>query len=129
MQALVRTFPCRAEELPVLRLALEQWLFTNGVDAETMSAAVLATHEAVANAIEHAECDDLELEGRLEPQQMISIEVRDGGSWKLPRDGNDERGRGLQLIHALMESVTITEDSLGTRVRMRRRYRLITAEI
>jgi anti-sigma regulatory factor (Ser/Thr protein kinase) len=127
LQALVRTFPCQVEELPVLRFALEQWLLMSGVDAETMSAALLATHEAAANAIEHGECEELELEGRLEPQQMISIEVRDGGSWKTPQAGSDERGRGLQLIHGLMESVTINQGSLGTSVCMRRRYRLITA--
>jgi anti-sigma regulatory factor (Ser/Thr protein kinase) len=119
MQDVFRSFPCQVEALPVLRLALEQWLSVGGVDAEAMSAAVLATHEAAANAGEHSECDDLEVDGRLEARQMISIEVRDGGGWKTPQAGNDERGRGLQLIHGLMENVTVNAGSLGTSVRMR----------
>ena len=129
MQALVCSFPCEVEALPALRLTLEQWLLVNGIDEEARAAAVLAAHEAAANAIEHGECGQIELEGRLELQEVIYLEVRAGGRWKPMSAENDERGRGLQLIHGLMESVTIDTGPAGTSVRMHRRYRPITDEI
>jgi anti-sigma regulatory factor (Ser/Thr protein kinase) len=129
LRELVRSFPCQIEALPVLRLTLEQWLFTNAIDVDTRSAAVLAAHEAAANAIEHGQCNEIELEGRLEPEHTIYLEVRADGTWKPPTTHDDERGRGLQLIHGLMESVTIDTDPDRTTIRMRRRYRPITDRI
>jgi anti-sigma regulatory factor (Ser/Thr protein kinase) len=129
VQELVRSFPCQVEALPVLRLTVEQWLVTNAIDVDTRAAAILAAHEAAANAIEHGQCGEIELEARLEPEHMIYLEVRADGTWKPPSTENDERGRGLQLIHGLMESVAIDTHPERTIIRMRRRYRPITDKI
>ena len=129
METLVRTFPCEVHELPTLRLTLEQWLLINDIDVETRAAAVIAAHEAAANAIEHGQCEELELEGRLEPEHSIYLEVRADGNWKPPSDSDDERGRGLMLIKGLMDSVTIDKYRDRTSVRMRRRYRSSSDEI
>jgi anti-sigma regulatory factor (Ser/Thr protein kinase) len=125
LQVLVRSFPCEMQVLPVLRRTLERWLANNAVDSESRAAAVMATHEAAANAIEHGKCDKIELEGLLE-SDVIYIEVRADGSWQTPSNDNDERGRGLLLIEALMESVTIAKHSNCTSVQMRRHYGPIT---
>ena len=89
----------------------------------------MAAHEAAANAIEHGQCNEIELEGRLEPEHTIYLELGADGTWKPPNTDNEERGRGLQLIHGLMESVTIDTDPDRTTIRMRRRYRPITDEL
>jgi anti-sigma regulatory factor (Ser/Thr protein kinase) len=45
--------------------------------------------------------------------------VRDYGSWRPER--GDERGRGLVLMRALMDTVEVTPSAEGTTVRLRRR--------
>jgi anti-sigma regulatory factor (Ser/Thr protein kinase) len=47
------------------------------------------------------------------------ITVRDFGGWREPR-GSD-RGRGLPLMKALMDSVRVDPSSEGTMVQLRRR--------
>ena len=49
----------------------------------------------------------------------VKLCVRDFGNWRAPRGAH--RGRGLQLIEALMEDVEIVCDERGTEVRMSRR--------
>ena len=129
MQTLVRTFPCEVHELPTLRLTLEQWLLVNDIDVDARVAAVIAAHEAAANAIEHGHCNEIELEGRLEPEHTIYLEVRADGNWRLPSNSDDGRGRGLTLINGLMDSVSVDTHPDCTSVRMRRRFRPSTYEI
>jgi anti-sigma regulatory factor (Ser/Thr protein kinase) len=50
----------------------------------------------------------------------ISITVRDFGRWREPR--GDNRGRGLPLIEAVMDSLAVERgDREGTEVRMVRK--------
>ena len=49
----------------------------------------------------------------------VLIIVRDFGGWREPR-GTD-RGRGLPLMEALMDSVQVDPSSEGTTVQLRRR--------
>jgi anti-sigma regulatory factor (Ser/Thr protein kinase) len=44
--------------------------------------------------------------------------VRDFGSWRAERAG--DRGRGLSLMRALMDTVEVTPTPEGTTVRLRR---------
>jgi anti-sigma regulatory factor (Ser/Thr protein kinase) len=44
--------------------------------------------------------------------------VRDFGAWRSPREG--DRGRGLSLMRALMDTVDVVPGPEGTTVRMRR---------
>ena len=84
---------------------------------------VLSTSEAVANAIEHAETpaqQTVEIEASLRGRDEVVIVVQDFGSWREPTGATD-RGRGLVLIRALMDSVDIETAPRGTRVTMHRR--------
>ena len=51
---------------------------------------------------------------------VVEVVVRDSGSW---RDGSPDgdRGRGLELIRALMDDVDVRRGAGGTEIRMRRR--------
>lgn len=85
---------------------------------------MLAASEAAGNAIVHASGDRVEIRWhRL--ADSVEIEVRDSGLFKRrPRMPNAEGGRGIQVILALMDDVTIREGRPGrpgTVVRMRKR--------
>jgi anti-sigma regulatory factor (Ser/Thr protein kinase) len=49
----------------------------------------------------------------------VEIRVRDHGSWRERR--GDVGGRGLPIIEAYVDELTITPSPTGTEVRMRRR--------
>ena len=52
----------------------------------------------------------------------VTVGVEDDGDWRAP-SRTDQRGRGLALMHGLMDDVEITaaDDGSGTRVTLRRR--------
>jgi anti-sigma regulatory factor (Ser/Thr protein kinase) len=79
---------------------------------------VLAVHEAVVNAIEHARrCTTVSIDAEIENGTVVA-DVRDDGSWKQPTFGGDERGRGILLIRGLLSHVSIDAGPSGTTARM-----------
>ncbi len=79
---------------------------------------MLAVDEAVANAIEHSVRHDAE-PGFIDIVAMsdgrwIRVEVTDQGSWRPPHD-DESRGRGLNIIGALMDRVQVATTNTGTR--------------
>jgi anti-sigma regulatory factor (Ser/Thr protein kinase) len=116
------TMPADPLTLTAMRRSLRRWLAQcNASDAECNDI-VLACNEAFANAIEHAygpADGSVEMDATLADHE-ISITVRDFGRWREPRGHN--RGRGLGLIEAVMDSVNVTRgDTEGTQVRMTRK--------
>ncbi|CAN5188519.1 SpoIIE family protein phosphatase [soil metagenome] len=119
---LAMNFAADARHLAASRGALRSWLAQAGVDPEQIQDVLIATGEAVANAIEHGH--------RGRPQGMVSLRaaaavdrlqvtVTDTGVWKTPREIADiSRGRGLALMRGLMEDFTIHSDETGTTVHM-----------
>jgi GAF domain-containing protein/anti-sigma regulatory factor (Ser/Thr protein kinase) len=108
-------------ELSRLRRLLMRWLRLTHASAQEIYDITIAAGEACANAIEHAygaKAARFEVEGTLEAGAVL-LRVRDYGRWRAPRGAH--RGRGLQLIEALMEDVEIERGERGTEVRMRRR--------
>jgi anti-sigma regulatory factor (Ser/Thr protein kinase) len=49
---------------------------------------------------------------------VITVVIRDRGRWRAPRGTN--RGRGLSMMRALMETVDVTHGDAGTEVVLRR---------
>ena len=118
-----RQYPLEAPMLALLRADLRGWLVEIGSMHEVADEIVLSTSEAVANAIEHAETpaqQTVEVEASLRGRDEVVIVVQDFGSWRKPT-GETDRGRGLVLIRALMDSVDIETAPRGTRVTMHRR--------
>jgi serine phosphatase RsbU (regulator of sigma subunit)/anti-sigma regulatory factor (Ser/Thr protein kinase) len=103
-----------------VREALRIWLAgasTRDVDAHDV---VLAAWEASANANEHSLSEaGFRLEAHL-VEDTVRIVVEDSGTW-LPPAARPDRGRGLQLMRALMSSVEVEPGPLGTRVTMEKR--------
>ncbi len=112
--------PTQPEALASMRGLLRRWLrHVEGSDQE-IAEITTACGEAATNAIEHAGAGGdtpFELEGRLDGQEVL-ITVRDFGSWRAPRDG--DQGRGLSLMRALMDEVQVTPSAGGTTVLLRR---------
>ena len=113
--------PAEPEALASVRKALERWLNEAGTGREDVHAIKVACGEACANAIEHAYRPG-DAAFRVQASRMDSevlIVVRDFGRWRDQR-GTD-RGRGLPLMQALMDSVEVSPSRAGTTVRLRRR--------
>ena len=114
--------PAAPEMVAAARSQVRAWLAEGGVEPGAASDILLAVGEALANAAEHAYRDqltgDLELLVRTGPE--IEIELRDYGTWK-ESGGDPDRGRGFNLMRALMHSVDVERMPEGTTVRMRRR--------
>ena len=107
----------------VLRKMMRGWLAAVGTDDDAASDVLLACGEAAANAVEHAFPEDpgeLTVELRLSADRRLTLRVADTGQWRrVPAPG--DRGRGLPLMRAVMDSVLVEPGEGGTVVTMQRR--------
>ena len=111
-----------AKALAPMRRALRAWLTELG--ANQISDVVLAVDEAVANAIEHAGLATTATIAVVAHvvDNRLHIEICDEGLWKEPT-ANDTRGRGLLIMNAVMDGVSIEHRDDDTRVVMSRNLR------
>jgi anti-sigma regulatory factor (Ser/Thr protein kinase) len=119
---LVMSFAADVAQLAPSRNALRSWLTRAGVEPTQLQDVLMATGEAVANAIEHGHRDQpggtISLLAVAAVDQL-RVTVTDTGTWKPERSVADlSRGRGLALMRALMRDFTIHTDDLGTTVNL-----------
>jgi len=113
-------FPTAPEALASMRGLLRRWLRHAGGDEQEIAEITTACGEAATNAIEHAGASGdapFSVSGQLDGPE-IRITVRDYGSWRSRREG--DQGRGLSLMRALMDTVEVTPTPEGTAVELRR---------
>jgi anti-sigma regulatory factor (Ser/Thr protein kinase) len=120
----VHQIPGTPGGLAEARAELRDWLAAAGVGHEECNDILLAFGEAAANAVEHghrANGRPVQVSARVEGDAMLTITVRDEGTWR-PRGSATEphRGHGLAIMRTLMD-VQIETDERGTSIRMRRR--------
>jgi PAS domain S-box-containing protein len=112
------------DNLVTLRRRLGSWLRELGAGGEDVEAVQIACHEAAANAVEHganAGATAFTVDAGVEDGEVVVV-VGDHGAWLERPDGPlPHRGRGLTLMRALMDSVTVTGEGDGTAVRLVRR--------
>lgn len=115
--------PAEPEALSSLRRTLARWLNEAEAGAEESYDLTVACGEACANAIEHAyPPGDAEFEVELAREDgEVTVTVRDFGRWRAARGAH--RGRGLELMEALVDSVDVTQGPDGTTVRLRHSLR------
>ena len=119
---LVRSFPAQPAALAEMRSSLRDWLSRCRIPDGIAEDLVLASSEACANAVEHAE-DPTEAVFDLRAEKIgddIVVSVRDYGRWREPRERSD-RGFGLKLMAGMVDAVEITRLASGTEVQLRRR--------
>lgn len=115
-------FPAEAAQLAPVRRALRSWLNQCALPPQTVQNVLVAAGEACANAVEHGHRDTPgdTIRLRAEAQQgSMRLTVSDTGRWRPPRpEANPNRGRGVALMRALMQNVTVTSGPDGTTVAM-----------
>jgi anti-sigma regulatory factor (Ser/Thr protein kinase) len=119
--------PTNQAALGYARRLLRRWLEQAGATRAEAFDIQLASHEACANAIEHAYQfgeNLVELEGQLIDGE-VAVTVRDRGSWR--EQSPPERGNGIPLMKALMDGIDVNTGPAGTEVLLRRRLALSAA--
>jgi anti-sigma regulatory factor (Ser/Thr protein kinase) len=99
-----------------LRRVVGRWLIRLGVAEGQRFDVALACSEAAANAIEHAYGPNdawFDVHGQAFDDRIV-IRVADRGSWRAR--AHRDRGRGLMLMHALMDDVRVDRSAGGTTV-------------
>jgi serine/threonine-protein kinase RsbW len=120
--------PAVPESAPLARAIVRDAAAEHGLDGETTWDLILATSEAVANAVLHgAACGDA-TRGVLLAIEVdatsISIEVCDCGSFDAelrPAAEDDLGGRGIPIIAALADHFELIPEPSQTRVRFGKR--------
>ncbi|MGM1062017.1 SpoIIE family protein phosphatase [Saccharothrix sp. Mg75] len=116
------SFPAEAAQLAPVRKTLRGWLTRCGLPAQDVQNVLIAAGEACANAVEHGHRDATGDPVRLRAEALVDdlrLTVVDTGRWRTPQPEVDRhRGRGVTLMRALMQRVTITPGPGGTTVDM-----------
>ena len=107
--------------ISVARHQVHRWLAGLSWPAGQLEDIVRAVSEAVTNAIEHAYLDQppgvVEVRGGVEAtpggQRRVTILVRDHGRWRLAPTDQEHSHRGIPLMRACMDAVTIGQPDDG----------------
>jgi anti-sigma regulatory factor (Ser/Thr protein kinase)/putative methionine-R-sulfoxide reductase with GAF domain len=122
-EALDTRWPAQLDSLAAARDVLRRWLPARGADADEAFDILVASQEACTNAVEHAYgpgTAEFELRASVDAGR-VRIAIRDHGHWRAPRGA--DRGRGLALMRALTDDVSIRRDDDGTEVVLTRLLR------
>jgi signal transduction histidine kinase/DNA-binding NarL/FixJ family response regulator len=104
------------------RHRLRDWLSGVDVDPRRESDILLATGEAVTNAIEHGSGGDASMTVSVEAfirGRTVTATVSDAGQWSGDSSASQrsqKRGRGLTMINGLADNVRTVRSAAGTRV-------------
>ncbi|MGH3604834.1 MAG: ATP-binding protein [Pseudonocardiaceae bacterium] len=132
-QALRLQLPADPIAPSVARNRVRHWLTGSCWPPGQQEDIVLAVSEAVSNAVEHAYRDDqlpevVDITGEVEAvpggQRRVTVIVRDHGRWHAPPIDDDNRRRGIPLMRACVDTVTIgqpDDNRAGTAVVLRSR--------
>ncbi len=102
-----------------------RWWLRERCDEATASHVLLAVGEAVSNAVEHGTRDEpkgvVGVEVNVDENGEIVAAVTDGGTWLdgAETSGDPDRGRGLAIMRALMDTVEIDRGPLGSCITLR----------
>jgi anti-anti-sigma factor len=113
--------------LPGVRRRLNTWLTAVGMGEQDRVGVMVAVGEACANAAEHAyrgsEPGPMSVTARVDVDGVLTVIVRDEGTWRPPNRDPGDRGRGLLIMRQLVDRVVLEEEAKGTTVTMNLRLR------
>jgi anti-sigma regulatory factor (Ser/Thr protein kinase) len=105
---------------PITRSFLHRFCDQYGISGAQRFSLITAVGEAVANSVEHAYHGEPpgEMVMRAWTEDgTVNVEIEDHGRWR-PFQRRDERGRGIVLMHELMDHVRITSAQNKTVIRL-----------
>jgi len=112
--------------LPGVRRRLGGWLAGLGMGEQDTVGVMVAVGEACANAAEHAyrgtEPGPMSVRADVDVDGVLTVTVRDEGTWRPPDRDPGDRGRGLLIMRQLVDRVELAEER-GTTVTLRLRLR------
>jgi anti-anti-sigma factor len=112
--------------LPGVRRRLGSWLEGLGMGEQDRVSVMVAVGEACANAAEHAyrgtEPGPMSVAAQVDLDGVLTVTVRDEGSWRPPDRDPGDRGRGLLIMRQLVDGVVL-EEGTGTTVTLSLRLR------
>lgn len=126
--ALRQVLPAEPTSASAARAALHAWLASLPWPEDVAQDLVFAASEAVANCIDHAYAepctapDAIVLLAREIPDDdriCVEVTVTDRGRWRDPPADPRFRGRGIAMMRALTEAVSVRHDDDGTVVLLR----------
>jgi anti-anti-sigma factor len=113
--------------LPGVRRRLNSWLTALGMGEQDRVGVMVAVGEACANAAEHAyrgsEPGPMSVTARVDVDGVLTVTVRDEGTWRPPDRDPGDRGRGLLIMRQLVDGVVLEEAEQGTTVTLSLRLR------
>jgi anti-sigma regulatory factor (Ser/Thr protein kinase)/putative methionine-R-sulfoxide reductase with GAF domain len=112
--------PAAPNSLKPLRIAMRRWLAHIRADRQATADLLTAVGEACANAVEHAygpAGGTIAVSLQYQAPDVVAV-ISDTGRWRAAR--GTFRGRGIMLMRALCDEVTIERGDTGTRVQLRR---------
>jgi anti-sigma regulatory factor (Ser/Thr protein kinase) len=112
--------PAVAEAVPVLRHAAADFAAEHGADTDLCGDIALAVSEAVTNAVKHSrahEDEQVRLTASVAEDWLEILVIDRGSGFGLAE--SDGLGLGLPTIARLAAQLTISQEGLGTELRMR----------
>lgn len=113
--------------LPGVRRRLSGWLTALGMGEQDRVGVMVAVGEACANAAEHAyrgvAPGPMSVSARVDVDGVLTVTVRDEGTWRPPNRDPGDRGRGLLIMRQLVDRVVLEEEARGTTVTLSLRLR------
>jgi anti-anti-sigma factor len=124
VEALSLVIDGRLPALRGARRALHTWLEPLDLDPDDVDNLLMAVSEALSNALEHAYprgSDDavapgaapVTLDAALGADGVLRVTVGDRGRWRRPSPEPGNRGRGLQMMRLLVDTVVLENDRRG----------------
>lgn len=115
------TGPALANQLSRVRSQVAAWATSMGMKGDAVDDLVLATHEALANVVDHAypqgEGVAMVKAERWAADELL-VSVSDRGHWRKPPVDPGRRGHGLTIIARLAKHVEVHRTEGGTTVAM-----------
>ena len=107
-------------ELAGMRKVVRDWASSIGLSGDLLEDLQLVVGEAAANAIEHGyrsgEPGSVDVWLTRDDAGAVHGRVRDYGTWRPQHEDPGDRGRGLALMRALADRVSLHRRSDGTEV-------------
>ena len=114
-----RSIPSRANSLAPFRKDFREWTELVVMTQLEREDLILAVGEAATNAIEHGNGGNptktVTVMASMRNDQ-VAITVVDEGGWRPPQSSHGLRGRGLELMRAIVDTVSIETTGAGTAV-------------